>query len=273
MKLSWAFLMAFIVMSALALAAYFAPGHKASHSQGLLNSGQWQRMVNPGELSQAHAFLDYNCQACHSPVKGVESNSCTVCHSTNDWVLQRQPTAFHANVEHCQDCHMEHNGRNGFNTRMDHDRIAEIGLEMMEDNSGEDEEVRIQFTRLRRWISEFNQLGLESVAKDSLSSKERTLNCFVCHENDDRHLGQFGNSCSSCHVTNDWSIPEYRHPPANSLDCSQCHQAPPSHYMKHFNMISATVAGKPHARVDQCYACHQNTSWNDIKRVGRYKHH
>ncbi len=26
-------------------------------------------------------------------------------------------------------------------------------------------------------------------------------------------------------------------------------------------------------RVDQCYRCHQTTSWNDIKGVGFYKHH
>jgi hypothetical protein len=38
-------------------------------------------------------------------------------------------------------------------------------------------------------------------------------------------------------------------------------------------MVSMKVAGKPHARVDQCYQCHQTTAWNDIKGVGWYKHH
>jgi hypothetical protein len=38
-------------------------------------------------------------------------------------------------------------------------------------------------------------------------------------------------------------------------------------------MISMTVAGQPHARVEQCFLCHQTTAWNDIKRVGWYKHH
>jgi len=43
--------------------------------------------------------------------------------------------------------------------------------------------------------------------------------------------------------------------------------------MGHFKMISARVADKPHARVEQCGKCHQTNSWNDIKRVGWYDHH
>jgi hypothetical protein len=70
-----------------------------------------------------------------------------------------------------------------------------------------------------------------------------------------------------------WTIPEFRHPSPRSTDCVQCHQAPPSHYMEHFHMVSARVAGKPHAQVSQCYQCHQTTSWNDIRGVGWYKHH
>jgi len=43
--------------------------------------------------------------------------------------------------------------------------------------------------------------------------------------------------------------------------------------MMHFKMISARVAGKPHARISQCFQCHQTTSWNDILGTGWYKHH
>ncbi|MBI3736827.1 hypothetical protein HY256_09975 [Candidatus Sumerlaeota bacterium] len=53
----------------------------------------------------------------------------------------------------------------------------------------------------------------------------------------------------------------------------QCHQAPPSHYMMHFEMVSMKVAGQEHAEVSQCYLCHQTTAWNDIRGVGWYKHH
>jgi hypothetical protein len=38
-------------------------------------------------------------------------------------------------------------------------------------------------------------------------------------------------------------------------------------------MVSMMVASQPHARVDQCFLCHQTDAWNDIKGVGWYKHH
>lgn len=273
MKIRWAILMAIGVFGLLSGAVYFAPGHRSEPLHDLLNPAEWQRMVNPGQLSEAHAFLEHNCKACHSPVKGVEASACIVCHANNDWVLQRQPTAFHSDVENCQDCHLEHQGRLGLNTRMDHKRMAKIGLEMMEDSRSSDADSRQGLARLKRWLSDSPVETMESPDLVSLSPEERILNCFACHENDDRHFGLFGETCAACHNSDRWSIHTYRHPPANSLDCSQCHQAPPSHYMKHFKMISATVAGQPHARVDQCFACHHTTSWNDIKRVGMYKHH
>ena len=75
---------------------------------------------------------------------------------------------------------------------------------------------------------------------------------------------------------------EFRHPSPRSLECAQCHQAPPSHYMMHFEMVSKKVAGLDNeqnnqccgpVQVNQCYRCHQTTAWNDIKGVGWYKHH
>jgi hypothetical protein len=43
--------------------------------------------------------------------------------------------------------------------------------------------------------------------------------------------------------------------------------------MEHFHMVSMRVAGKPHAKVNQCFLCHETTAWNDIKGVGWFKHH
>ena len=43
--------------------------------------------------------------------------------------------------------------------------------------------------------------------------------------------------------------------------------------MMHFKMISMSVARMGYAEVNQCFLCHQTTSWNDIKGVGFYKHH
>lgn len=38
-------------------------------------------------------------------------------------------------------------------------------------------------------------------------------------------------------------------------------------------MISDATAGHHQAKVDPCYLCYETTSWNDIQRIGSYKHH
>lgn len=43
--------------------------------------------------------------------------------------------------------------------------------------------------------------------------------------------------------------------------------------MMRFQMIFMKVACHVTAKVNQCFLCHQTTSWNDIRGVGWYKHH
>lgn len=222
--------------------------------------------VNPGSLSAAHSDLANNCQACHTPVTGVDTAKCILCHANNESILQRQPTAFHASVNTCKECHLEHRGVDANLSQMDHSRLTGIGMKKMRDaDAGSDS--------LAAYLRVSEMLDSGAPPHSRIKSDESVLDCASCHSNDDRHQSLFGSDCAQCHATDRWTIPEYKHPSSTSNDCSQCHQAPPSHYMMHFKMISARVAGKPHARVDQCGQCHQTTSWNDIKRVGWYKHH
>ncbi|WP_425399198.1 cytochrome c3 family protein [Aeoliella sp.] len=229
-------------------------------------SHSMHQAVNPGPLSAAHANLANNCNACHTPVKGVDTAKCVLCHANNESILQRQPTAFHASVNTCKQCHLEHRGVDAKLSLMDHSLLTGIAMKQMQDAEPGTEELAAYLR-----LSEKLDSGVSPHSRISLN--ESVLDCASCHSNDDRHQSLFGSDCAQCHATDRWTIPEYKHPTPQSTDCSQCHQAPPSHYMMHFKMISARVAGKPHARVDQCGQCHQTTSWNDIKRVGWYKHH
>lgn len=226
----------------------------------------WQRMAEPGALSAAHAHLENNCAACHTSVKGIETFKCVVCHANNESILQRQPTSFHANISSCTECHLEHQGIDVQPTNMDHAALVKIGLRQLDTKDVESEN---HFLR-RELVASMTR---QAVPHSRITPAETSLDCRTCHANDDRHFQLFGQDCAQCHATDRWNIPEYRHPSSNSMDCAQCHQAPPSHYMMHFKMISARVAGKPHARVDQCFVCHQTTSWNDIIDAGWYKHH
>lgn len=233
----------------------------------------WQRMTEPGALSAAHAHLENNCAACHTSVKGVEPSNCIVCHANNESLLQRQPTSFHASISSCQECHLEHRGRGQRPTNMEHTALTRIGLRQLKSNIPPDSEGRQLADQLADWVSKSQLNSDGSPPHAHITSEESVLNCASCHSIDDHHFKLFGQDCAQCHATDRWTIPEFRHPSATSMDCAQCHQAPPSHYMMHFKMISARVAGKPHARVDQCFECHQTTSWNDILGTGWYKHH
>lgn len=228
----------------------------------------WQRQVSPGRLSAPHAWLETNCAACHTPVKSAEATKCVGCHANNTALLQRQPTAFHATIGTCSSCHLEHQGTSGRPVLMDHVALADIGLEIVRRNID-----NASNRRLLAWMRQHESLAPTDPTHPRVTSREVTLECASCHSTKDRHQKLFGEDCASCHATVSWTIAEFRHPSPRSVDCVQCHQAPPSHYMMHFTMVSQAVARAPDARVDQCFRCHQTTSWNDIRGVGWYKHH
>lgn len=91
---------------------------------GVVNAISWQAAVSPGPLSDAHAFLENDCNSCHTPVTGVSVNSCILCHANNESILQRQPTAFHADIRSCSECHIEHQGRSHSPTAMNHEALT-----------------------------------------------------------------------------------------------------------------------------------------------------
>ena len=226
----------------------------------------WKRQTNPGKLSASHAFLENNCAACHTPVKGVEAANCIACHANNEALLGLQPTAFHAHIQSCRECHFEHQGVTSRLTWMDHSALVDIGLQQLERDGpdGEKRQARAQLIR---------QNGGSGGATLQIGGKEITLDCASCHSNKDPHFKLFGQDCAQCHGTSNWTIAGFLHPSPRSTSCAQCHQAPPSHYMEHYEMVSKRVAKQPEARVNECYKCHQIDSWNNIKGIGWYKHH
>lgn len=245
--------------------------HQPDVKSLLISASTWQSAVNPGPLSASHAFLESNCNACHTPVSGVTASNCIVCHANNTSLLQRQPTAFHADISSCSECHVEHRGRSHRPAVMDHGGLADVGLRQLADNPDPDSEDQMARRRLDHFLRE--RTAGTPLINPALTEREMILDCASCHKNDDRHFELFGMDCAVCHSASAWTIPEFRHPSPGSMDCAQCHQAPPSHYMMHFGMISQKVAGQPKAKVEQCYMCHQTTSWPDIKGAGWYKHH
>lgn len=248
-KKNWLKFFVLLVILALGITAFWYLGN---------NRINWQRQVLPGKLSAAHAQFETDCTVCHSPGQGATDVKCISCHADNQSLLGRQPTAFHANIGNCAACHIEHQGIRANLRIMNHEELAQIGINLNPEGAN----ISNQSNNLV--ISENHPL---------VSPLEARLDCASCHLTKDKHFGFFGQNCATCHATTAWTIPAFKHPSPRSEDCAQCHQAPPSHYMEHFEIVSKKVARQENAQVNQCYLCHQTTSWNDIKNVGFYKHH
>ena len=261
-RLKWITIIALLGVAALLL---FLPQTSRIRSVAF-----WKRQTSPGKLSASHAFLENNCAACHTPIKGVEAFNCIACHANNEALLGLQPTAFHAHIQSCRECHFEHQGLTRRLTWMDHAALVNMGLREL-GKDGSDGEKRQARAQVITWIRQSGRS--EGPTPPGISRKEMTLDCASCHSNKDPHLKLFGQDCAECHGTTNWTIAGFLHPSPRSTNCAQCHQAPPSHYMEHFEMISKRVAKQPDAKVDECFKCHEIDSWNNIKGVGWYKHH
>ena len=110
-----------------------------------------QRAVRPGHLSAAHASLENNCSACHTSVAGPDDRKCIGCHANETALLQRQPTAFHATIGNCAECHIEHGGVNGRLTKMNHIALAKVGMKLLSQAAPETEQKQVR-TDLLRWV-------------------------------------------------------------------------------------------------------------------------
>ena len=212
-----------------------------SRSNAPPQAGVVAQLVSPGPLSEAHRSLAGSCRNCHTPIAGVTGETCKSCHAATDFG-NKQSTQFHASALQCTSCHVEHAGRQSL-IRMDHKALFKPGI--------------------------WSQRPAATTAGGAVTG---VLACAGCHSIRDPHLGLFGTRCASCHATDSWRVEGYRHPSTNSRNCSECHRAPPSHYMEHFSMVSQRAAGE-RATVEQCYACHTTDSFNNIRRRGWYDHH
>jgi len=251
------------------------------HRSGSARIPSWSMAASPGPLSAAHAFLGAQCEACHTPLRGVEASSCVTCHATAAPELATKPSAFHADVGGCAGCHVEHQGRDRRPVNMDHAVLAAAGHARAAESgargptaSGE-AGLRHVGARLQALLagSAGDLTGGTLDRKPLPAGTMATLDCAGCHANRDPHRTLFGRGCQGCHNVDAWTIAAYRHPSPRSRDCVQRHQAPPSHYMMHFEMMDRTVTGQANARVEQCFLCHQTDAWNNIRGAGWFDMH
>ena len=225
----------------------------------------WGDIASPGLLSAAHAFLGAQCESCHTPDIGIKAASCITCHTPDAFVLAKQSTAFHATIQECRGCHIEHQGTNVRPVRIDHSVLTTIGVRAV--HAGE-----IPGQPAPGGLTAVGHL-LAGATGTGPATDAATLNCAACHGFRDKHQGWFGTQCTDCHASDTWKITGYLPPSPKSQECNECHRAPPSHYMMHFAMMDQGMTGQHAAAVEQCFMCHQTDSFNDIRGIGWRKMH
>ena len=224
-----------------------------------------QAAVSPGPLSSAHAFLGAQCESCHTPNLGIEVVSCVTCHSTNMPLLAKQSTAFHATIQDCRGCHVEHQGAEARPIKVDHSVLTKVALRSAGAITGPPVATTTDAIAIRQFLTR--------ITGDRTPTDAQALDCQSCHSFRDIHQTFMGPECAKCHTVATWKVAGYLHPSPRSTECGQCHKPPPSHRMMHFVMMDQGITGQRGASVEQCYACHLSDSWNDIKGVGWFKMH
>jgi hypothetical protein len=222
--------------------------------------------------------LSQDCFACHSKDdKHKESlgKDCASCHSERSW---KEPARFdhdkssfpllgkHVKAD-CKDCHKSAMFKEAPKTcigchKKDDKHSATLG-EKCADCHGESDwkatagRFNHDNTRfaLRNAHAE-SVLKCSSCHKDLRSYRNTARDCFSCHKKDDKHEGQAGTACESCHNDRSWRVTRFDHGLTRfplvgrhvTATCKSCHQ---------------TARFKDAAR--DCYSCHKKDDKHKLK--------
>ena len=240
--------------------------------------------ISPGELSNAHAYLEgvSNCTKCHDVGNKVTRQKCLACHQiikTN--ILARK--GYHASQEvsgkECVVCHNEHHGRNFQIIRFDRKNFihSKTGFELKGVHARQDckachKPAFIQDARLKTKASTF--MGLNQA-------------CLTCHA--DYHQGRMSPKCNNCHSfesfknATGFDHSTTRFPLLGShknVACEKCHKTEiingkPKQKFKGLVFSNCTACHKDvhdNKFGQNCKKCHSEESFHAVKGMKSFDH-
>ena len=190
-------------------------------------------------LAGKHAQAE--CKDCHeSAVFKDAPKACFSCHKKED---KHEATL----GEKCGDCHSERDWKTT-KGRFDHDRTK---------------------FPLRNAHAE-RSVKCDACHKDLKSFRKTPLDCYSCHTKDDKHEGQQGKSCETCHSDRDWKTTRFDHAETKfpltgkhvSVKCEKCHES--SRYKDASSAcFSCHKAEDKHKYRfgEKCETCHNTRAW------------
>ncbi len=222
--------------------------------------------------------LSQECYACHKKDdKHKESlgKNCGSCHTERDWKekakFDHDKTDFpllgkHARVE-CKDCHKSVmfkeapkdcygcHKKDDKHERSLGEKCADCHTEKdLKNTTGRFDHDKTRF-QLRNAHAEKN-VKCTACHRDLRSFRPTPLDCYSCHKKDDKHEGQEGTKCESCHNDKSWKDTRFDHGQSRFpltgkhivLACKKCHE---------------TARYKDAPR--DCYGCHRKDDQHKLK--------
>ena len=148
---------------------------------------------------------DTKCADCHKSTNYKEApKDCLSCHKKDDKHEATLGTK-------CQDCHVERDWKTT-GTRFDHEK-----------------------TRFKlRNAHAAKTLQCKACHIDLKHYRDTPMDCIACHKKDDKHEGQQGTRCASCHNDRDWKTTVFDHGLTRfpllakhvKVECKACHKSP-----------------------------------------------
>ncbi len=222
----------------------------AAHPRGAMLNGY-----------ESHASFEKECTHCHAPVRCLSPNLCQDCHL--DIARQRaEATGLHGllpGTDKCQNCHMEHQGRDAIISavpfvNINHDRLTGFSLVHHQSDADGTPLTCHDCHAGGRFEAESVDCTTCHNGHDPAYMGEHTTrfggNCLGCHDGQDRMVnldhelvfvldgGHAGQDCEACHSDQTFAD--------TTRDCADCHPEPEVH---------AGSFGQ------DCARCHATSAW------------
>ncbi len=195
---------------------------------------------------------DTKCDACHKSTNYKEApKDCIGCHKKDDKHEATLGTK-------CESCHIE---RDWKSTGFEHDK-TKFPL---------------------RNAHAAKAVPCKACHVDQKHYRDTPMECYACHKKDDKHEGQQGTKCESCHGDRDWKVSGFDHRKTRfalvgkhgAVKCADCHVTP--RYKD-----AARDCFSCHKKDDKhklkfgiaCESCHNARAWGlwDYDHSGRAKY-
>lgn len=207
--------------------------------------------------------FDHTLEKTHFALKGKHADvKCSKCHVT--------PDKFKGASHECAGCHLKvdkHKGQYGKKCETCH-----VERDWKKIVFNHDLETKFKL------LGKHDSVKCVSCHKTPLfTGKEKTpTTCIGCHKKDDKHKGEFGIKCESCHKEKDWKAISFDHDrdtkyalkgKHEQVKCIACHTG--KLYQQKLSMDCVSCHTKQDVHKGQlgkrCESCHNEKDWKDSR--------